>query len=70
MTIAQWVPGVCALVAWPIDGAPQVALPGSLPSGQTFASVTVTSYAAVAAPGGASVITHERPVLLTIPADS
>jgi hypothetical protein len=65
MTALVWAPGVCAPTAWPLDGATA----WLLPQGATFAAVTVTSYAAVAADGGASVITHERPVLLTISPD-
>jgi hypothetical protein len=36
----------------------------------TFVQVTVTTYEAVAAPGGAIILTNERPVLLTVPPGS
>jgi hypothetical protein len=36
----------------------------------TFVQVTVTTYEAVTAPGGALILTNERPVTLTVPPGS
>jgi hypothetical protein len=66
VTALAWAPGVCAPVAWPLDGA----TPWLLPQGATFLAVTLTSYAAVPAPGGAFVVTHDAPLLLTVPLSS
>lgn len=42
----------------------------SLPAAPTYLSVTAVSYVAVAAPGGVNVITHDAPVLITVPPGS
>jgi hypothetical protein len=39
----------------------------SLPAAPTYLSVTVVSYVAVATPGGVNVVTHDAPVLITVP---
>ena len=42
----------------------------SLPAAPTYLQVATVSYVAVSAPGGVTVITHDAPVLITVPAGS
>jgi hypothetical protein len=63
-----YYPGVCSPVLHPISdsgGSPVV-----IPTGITYVSFTQTAYVAVASPCGADIVTHLRPVVLTVPPGS
>jgi len=67
MAALTYYPGVASTVLHPLtDGA----LPVTIPLGTTYVSLTQTAFLAVASPGGCSIVTHLRPVVLTVPPGS
>lgn len=64
----SYVPGVCGPVVRPLSDASTSG--PSAPAGTSYLTLTQTSYLAVASPGGATIFTHLRPVVLTVPPGS